>query len=404
MWKIFFAIVAAFLVSLALWAGFSFWENLRGVGPAFLPAPEDIGQVIDETPLGEQNTTDFPLALPDEFSISIFARDLGPARAMVWDPSGVLLVSITKEGKVIALPDKDGDGKADRVGTVVDKLNRPHGVAFRDGKLYIAESDQVGVYEYDAANLQAEKLNKIIELPNGGQHFTRTILFNEEGRLLTSVGSTCNVCVESDWKRAVVLSSKEDGSGLKAFVTGLRNAVFMTLHPVTGEVWATEMGRDLLGDDIPPDEINILREDAFYGWPVCYGKNIHDTRYDKNTYIRNPCQEPFEMPSYIDLQAHSAPLGLAFIPEEGWPEEYWYNLLVAYHGSWNRTVPTGYKIVRFKLDEQGSYIAREDFISGWLTSQGALGRPVDILVQPGGVIYISDDKAGVIYRVVYKGV
>jgi len=220
------------------------------------------------------------------------------------------------------------------------------------------------------------------------------------------VGSTCNVCNEKDWRRAKILVSNTDGSDLKVFASGLRNSVFMALHPVTQQVWATEMGRDLLGDDIPPDEINIVEEGKFYGWPTCYGKNIHDTNFDKNTYIRNPCDEKFgEIPSYIDLQAHSSPLGLAFIPANSmWPEEYWNDLLVAYHGSWNRTEPTGYKIMRFLLDEKGNYVGREDFISGWLTKDNrALGRPVDILIQPNGTMYISDDKAGVIYRVVYTG-
>ena len=205
-----------------------------------------------------------------------------------------------------------------------------------------------------------------------------------------------------------------DGSDFKEYARGLRNAVFFTWSYVDGRMWATEMGRDYLGDYLPPDEINIISLSTpkvsgrnsipNFGWPTCYGKNIHDTDFDKNTYIRNPCMEPFEAPSYIDLPAHSAPLGLAFVPEEGWPQEYWYNLFVSYHGSWNRTVPDGYKVVRMKLDAKGNYLGVEDFITGWLTPDNqALGRPVDILVQPGGMMYISDDKAGVIYRVTYFG-
>jgi hypothetical protein len=174
----------------------------------------------------------------------------------------------------------------------------------------------------------------------------------------------------------------------------------MNLHPVTGEVWATEMGRDWLGDDLPPDEINIIGEGRDYGWPICYGKNIHDAEFDKKVYARDPCAD--KTPSFIDIPAHSAPLGLAFFPEEGWPEEYWHDLLVAYHGSWNRSVPTGYKIVRYHLDSRGNYLGEEDFITGWLTPAGAVGRPVDILIQPGGKLYISDDRAGLIYKVAYN--
>ena len=406
--KIFFLILAVFVLGLIAWGGFLYWDEIRGLGSAVLPPPSEIGEVIEQTPPEQQNTTDFPLTLPEGFSISVFARDLGPARVMTWDPTGNLLVSITKEGKVLALPDKNGDGVADRVAVVTEGLNRPHGLLFFNDKLYIAESDQVAVYDYNTQTLRAHNKEKIIDLPGGGGHFTRTIMRTSDDRLLIAVGSTCNVCQESDWRRAAVLISNMDGSdppggeaGLKVFASGLRNSVFMTMHPVTGALWVTEMGRDFLGDDLPPDEINILQEGKNYGWPICYGKNIHDTQFDKNTYIRNPCQDPFEIPSYIDLQAHSAPLGLAFISQGGWPEEYWYNLLVAYHGSWNRTEPTGYKIVRFILDERGNYLGQEDFISGWLQGDRALGRPVDIFVQPGGVIYISDDKAGLIYKVTY---
>ena len=376
------------------------------------------------------------LKLPDGFSASIFAENLISPRVMTYDPAGNLIVSITSQGRVVALPDKDGDGVADETVTVADGLSSPHGLAMRCAdscELYVGETDKVSVYDYEAANLKATNKRKIVDLPGGG-HYTRSILFTRlpspaaqavggqvpapnDNKLLISVGSSCNVCNEEDSRRAKILVANADGSDLKEFARGLRNAVFMTIHPVTGKIWATEMGRDLLGDDIPPDEINIIEEGKNYGWPICYGKNIHDGEFDKNVYFRNPCMEPFETPSHIDIQAHSAPLGIAFVPEDppsppaadsdgrgGWPQEYWFNAFVAYHGSWNRSVPTGYKIVRYKLDTEGAYLSEEDFITGWLQSDGSvLGRPADILVQPGGVMFISDDKAGVIYRVVYKG-
>ncbi|HLG25197.1 MAG TPA: PQQ-dependent sugar dehydrogenase, partial [Candidatus Gracilibacteria bacterium] len=325
---------------------------------------------------------------------------------------GNLLVSSTSSGKIYALPDKDGDGKADETITVLEGLNSPHGLALKCPDpaetcgLYVAEADKVTLYEYSPGSYTAASARKIVDLDSGGRHHTVTLLYGPPGyddKLIIASGSSCDVCHEEDWRRAKILMANGDGSDLKEFAKGLRNAVFLAIHPVTGKIWVTEMGRDNLGDDLPPDEINIIEEGKNYGWPNCYGKNIHDTDFDKNTYIRNPCTEPFETESYIDIPAHSAPLGLAFIPEEGWPEEYWHNLLVAYHGSWNRSTPTGYKIVRFKLDPQGNFIGVEDFISGWLTKNGALGRPVDILTQPGGTIYISDDKAGVIYKVALKG-
>ncbi len=415
-----------------IWGGVFYWQNLRGVGPALKAPSEDIVKLIEQANTSVQNatetvqvlppgrnTTEMPLKVPDGFSISVFAKGLGKPRVMIHAPNGGLLVSIPSQGKVVRVHDADGDGIADEILTVASGLNRPHGMATRCDtgdvcKLYIAESDKVAMYNYDSERSLATNKKKIIDLPDGGNHFTRTIMFMpvhkslsvgrpypNQDKLLISVGSTCNVCNEKDWRRAKILVANADGSNLEVFASGLRNSVFMAIHPIIGKIWATEMGRDLLGDDTPPDEINIVEEGKNYGWPICYGKNIHDDSFDKNISIRNPCREPFETPSHIDIPAHSSPLGLVFAPGEGWPEQYRHNLFVAYHGSWNRTDPTGYKIVRYKLDAQGNYLGTEDFISGWLKGGEALGRPVDMLIQPDGTMYISDDKAGVIYRVAY---
>lgn len=345
-----------------------------------------------------ENSTGFPLRLPPGFSISLFARDLGGPRVMTWDPQGRLLVSIPGRGTVVALANTDTDSEADTSATVITNLNRPHGLAFYNDKLYVAETDAVAMYDYDVQTAKASNRKEIVQLSGGGNHFSRTIGFGpEDGKLYISAGSTCNACAEKDWRRALIMVANSDGSDLREYATGLRNSVFFTWSYVDGRMWATEMGRDLLGDDIPPEEINIIQDGAFYGWPYCFGKNVHDTSFDASADARSRCGNA--EPSHIDMQAHSAPLGLAFIPEEGWPEEYRYNLVVAFHGSWNRAEPTGYKIVRVKLDASGEYLGIEDFITGWLTKDDTLGRPVDILVQPGGVMYISDDKAGVIYRV-----
>jgi glucose/arabinose dehydrogenase len=357
------------------------------------------------------------LKLPENFAIQIFAKGVNGARVIKEDPAGNLIVSLTKEGKIVSLPDLNQDGRADKVIILLEGLQNPHGMEIKcwdvrrpqNCQLYVAETEKL--VQYDLVFDEKEKIykpvnpEKILDLPKGGRHFTRTLLFlpyPQDHKLLISVGSTCDVCFEKDERNGTILVYDFKTKESKIYAKGLRNSVFLTLHPVTGKVWATEMGRDWLGDDLPPDEINIIEEGKNYGWPICYGKNIHDDNFDKNVYIRNPCMEPFETPSYIDIPAHSSPLGLAFFPEEGWPEKYWHNLLVAYHGSWNRTVPTGYKIARYILDSQGNYLGEEDFITGWLQENEAIGRPVDILIKPGGIIYISDDKAGVIYRVVYK--
>lgn len=353
--------------------------------------------------------------VPEGFTMSVYAQDVPDARVMVYDPRGIMLVSQPSEGKISALLDENEDGVAEKIETVVEGLTVPHGLAFwcppnipvsnpPQCKLYVAEREMLSVFDYDALAFKATNKKKLLDLPGGsiGIHSTRTLLFKaspEENILLISIGSSCNVCEETDARGSIVAYNIDTGKS-EPYARGLRNSVFMTLHPVTGDVWATEMGRDGLGDELPSDEINIIEKDQNYGWPICYGKNIHDTVYDKNTYIRNPCMTPFETPSHIDIPAHSAPLGLAFIPEEGWEEESWYDALVAYHGSWNRSVPTGYKIVRMQLDAQGNYTRVEDFITGWLQPDGKkIGRPADIKVLPGGVIYISDDGAGVIYKV-----
>ncbi len=402
-------IIAIILAAVGLGAAAYYWQNLRGAGPAFRSPPRDIAMGLGAPrgagvpPLVEPSPND--LQLPPGFTISVFAAHLPGARVLALDPGGTLLLSLTSQGRVVALPDKNGDGVADTVVTVLQDLNHPHGLAFgpeEPPRLYVAETDQVAAYVYDPEHFTATDKQKIVDLPPGGRHFTRSLLFlppPRENRLLISVGSSCDVCEEKDWRYAKILAVNVNGGDLSTYASGLRNSVFMAAHPVTGHIWATEMGRDYLGDDLPPDEINLILEGSHYGWPYCYGKRIHDDQFDPSGAHRDFCRDT--IPSFIDIPAHSAPLGLAFFPAE-WPKEFRHNLLVAYHGSWNRTVPTGYKVVRYKLDAAGNFVDVEDFITGWLTPQGALGRPVDILIKDDGGIYISDDKAGVVYRVVYK--
>jgi glucose/arabinose dehydrogenase len=388
----------AAVIGIIGWGGHFYYKNLRGVAPAITKPDQAISDII--------NTAGMPLSLPPGFSIAIFAKDLDDPRVITHDPLGTILVSIPGEGKIVALPDKDGDGIADKAITVVDGLDHPHGMAFMCGKdychLYVGETSALSQFDYNGVTMTAMNRQVMHALSSDGNHTTRTLLFDpsDSTKLLVSIGSSCNVCNETDEQRASIYEYDTVTGAFAQYAKGLRNSVFMAVHPVTGEIWATENSRDMLGDDIPPDEVNIIKKWNNYGWPICYGKNIHDTDFDKKTYIRNPCMEPFETPSYIDVQAHSAPLGLAFFGEETWPEQYWYNMLVAYHGSWNRTEPTGYKIVRYKLDAKGNVLGTEDFITGWLDKNDAIGRPVDIMIEPGK-IYITDDKAGVIYLVKY---
>ena len=391
-------------VALLVWLAAFSWQHLRGAGPSLMSPAADIVRLIEKP---EAAVPDIPLRLQPGFSISIFAKGLDDPRVMILDPADTLLVSVPSEGKVVALPDRDRDGRADSVVTVTDGLDRPHGMTFRCAPgcvLYIAEEDQVNAYFYNLKTMKAVKQKKIADLPSDGGHSTRTLLFlpgSEDDQLLISVGSSCNVCNEDDWRRAKVLVVSAGGGELRTFASGLRNSVFMTIHPETKKVWATEMGRDMLGDDLPPDEINIIAKGRNYGWPFCYGKNVHDDAFD--SAMKKSCREPETYPSHVNIPAHSAPLGLSFFPQEGWPAGFRNNLLVAYHGSWNRSVPTGYKVVRYRFHESGNLLEVDDFVSGWLTKNGtALGRPVDILIRPDGKIFVSDDKAGVIYRITRK--
>jgi glucose/arabinose dehydrogenase len=382
------------LVVVSGWALYLYFKHFSGIYPALSQPSRDIAELIRQ---GES-----PLVYPEEFELSIFADGLTGPRVITFDPAGTMLVSLPSTGRVVALPDIDHNGRADRVIDVAVNLNRPHGLAFSREprpRLFIAEIDQVAAYAYDPDALTVGPPEHIVDLPGGGGHSTRTLLFlppPAEKSLLISVGSSCNACEEGDWRRAKILVLDLNDGKLKTFASGLRNAVFITVHPETDDIWVTEMGRDYLGDNLPPDEINIAAMGNDYGWPRCYGKNIADTEYLGAAKAEGACSGT--TPSKIDIQAHSAPLGLDFFPSQGWPSKYRNKMLVAYHGSWNRTVPTGYKVVLFSFDGQGNLLGREDFISGWLREKKiSIGRPVGIRIRDNGRIFISDDKAGVIY-------
>jgi len=381
---------------LLLAAGTLLWPNLQGLRPALSSPTEDITEVFSrrDTAQAQGEQVDFPLEVPEPLRIGLFASGLNGPRDIVISPEGAALVSLPKSGEVVVLPDADNDGSADENKVVLSGLNKPHGLAFYNGKLFVAEETRLVRYTWNEATLAATEEKQLLELPVGGRHTSRTIAFDQEGNLFLSLGSRCDTCFESDPWIATVIKTDVEGNSPKVYATGLRNAVFLEQRPNTNQIWVTEMGRDLLGDTLPPDEINLLQQGGNYGWPICYGNKVYDSRFGEESpeYCQNTIAPKFNLP------AHVAPLGLAFIDAPQFPSDWRGDLLVAEHGSWNSSTPVGYKIVRLTV-EGDTIIGQEDFLTGFVQGSEALGRPVDVEFDQKGTLYVSDDKAGAIYRI-----
>ena len=331
--------------------------------------------------------------VPPGFAVDVYAEGLRGARFMAQGPDGTPYLSITRAGRVVKLPDANGDGRADTVITVAERLNLPHGLAFRGDTLYVAENNRV--VRFLPGSTSPEVV--VPDLPARGGHFTRTIVFGPDAKLYVSAGSSCNICDESDPRRAAVLRYNVDGSGQEIFAHGLRNSVGIAFDPATGELWGTNNDRDNLGDDLPPDRINILHEGGNYGWPQCYlpGKNNPEYPTADCSVVDGPA---------IAFQAHSAPLGIAFSTGAQFPPAYRGGAFVAFHGSWNRSIPTGYKVV-YVRQEHGRPVSVSDFLTGFRADPTAQpwARPVDLLVLRDGNLLVSDDTGGYVFRVHYVG-
>jgi glucose/arabinose dehydrogenase len=339
-----------------------------------------------------------PVQLPPGFQVEIFARDLNGPRFIAFSPDGVLYVADRGNKRIVALPDEDSDGQADSVRVFADDIESPHSLVFHENALFVGvPSGVIRLQDRDGDGISDEREILIDDYPTNG-HSTRTVIFLPDGRMAVSVGSSCNVCEEADPRRAaVVIYEGPQATGERIFASGLRNAVGLAIHPETGELWATNNGRDMMGDDLPPETIEIVREGEDYGWPRCHSGRIEDP----DLGYPGSC-EGVNGP-LVEMQAHSAPLGLAFYMEDAFPSEYQDDLFIAFHGSWNRSVPTGYKIVRLPLDDGIPAGPVEDFATGWLDEETGQvsGRPVGLAVGPDGALYASDDAGGFIYRITY---
>jgi glucose/arabinose dehydrogenase len=336
------------------------------------------------------------LHLPPGFSVTVFAQGLSAPRFITFSPDGTLFVAERGTGSIVALPDPTYSGKAARRVVVVSGLNDPTSLVFYQGALYVGEASRVTRFTLDASFHVTSHKVIVPNLPTGGNHVTRTVLIGPDGRLYVSIGSSCNVCIESDPRRATVMVFNLDGSGGRIYARGLRNAVGMAINPWNNQIWVTNNGRDLMGDNTPPETIYALQDGGNYGWPRCQAGDIIDPDYGHPGDCRGVVQP------LVKMQAHSAPLGLVFYTANQFPAHY-HGLFVAFHGSWNRTVPTGYKVVFIPLDAHGAVAGPvEDFATGWLLNNNdATGRPVGLAVDPQGSLYVSDDKGGYIYRISY---
>ncbi|MEX0967401.1 MAG: sorbosone dehydrogenase family protein [Bacteroidia bacterium] len=346
--------------------------------------------------------TDLPLddiKLPEGFRITLFAQDVENARSMVRGDDGTVYVGSRSAGKVYALPDADGDFVADEVVVIASGLNSPNGVALKDGNLYVALIDRILQFPAITNTYRNEPKPETVfsDYPDKTHHGWKYIAFGPDGMLYVPVGAPCNICLSEDPIFASITRLDVNNPEPEIYAEGIRNTVGFAWHPETKELWFTDNGRDMMGDNIPPDKLNHAPEKGMhFGYPFCHGTDIPDPEFGDQ---RN-CNE--FTPPVQNLGPHVAALGMKFYTGKMFPEEYRNKILIAEHGSWNRSTPIGYRIMMVTLDGNRA-TEYEPFAEGWLNEGKDWGRPVDIIQMPDGAILISDDKADAIYRIVYEG-
>jgi glucose/arabinose dehydrogenase len=338
------------------------------------------------------------IKVPPGFRIDLFADGVENARSMVLSPGGVLYVGTRTKGSVYAIVDRNADGKAERVHTIATGLRMPNGVAFKDGALYVAEVNKVTKYDGIDAHLEQPPAPVVVNdtFPTERHHGWKFIAFGPDGKLYVPVGAPCNICESSDPRFASITRMNGDGTDVEVFASGVRNTVGFDWHPATKELWFTDNGRDLLGDETPPDELNVAAQPKLhFGYPYCHGEKLADPEFGG----KRPCNG-FTPPARA-LGPHVAAIGMRFYTGRMFPQQYRQQIFIAEHGSWNRSRKLGYRVMLVTLEgsKATSYVP---FAEGWLQGENDWGRPADVLVMPDGALLVSDDKANAIYRISYR--
>ena len=338
------------------------------------------------------------IKLPPGFKINLYASDVPNARSMALSPSGILYVGTKDKGNVYALKDENGDGIAEKKWILATGLNMPNGVAYKDGNLYVAEVSRIWKYTDIEHHLeQPQKELFVDDYPDKEHHGWKYIAFGPDGNLYVPVGAPCNICEPDEEVFATITRINMSTKKHEIVQRGIRNTVGFTWHPETKEMWFTDNGGDWLGEDMPSCELNYAPHDGMnFGFPYCHQGDYPDPKLGS----KHPCSE-FTPPAE-KLGAHVAPLGLDFYTGKMFPKEYINQLFIAEHGSWNKTVPSGYRVVAATI-EDNMVTSVTVFAEGWLEGGVAWGRPVDIEGLPDGSMLVSDDAAGVIYRISYTG-
>jgi len=334
------------------------------------------------------------IRLPPGFQIEIAVTGVEGARSLALGDRGTLFIGTRRMGRVYAVTDRDGDGRFDQPRFLLEGLRMPNGIAFHQGALYVAENHRI--VRYDRIEQQLEQPPEpvlLARLPTETHHGWRYLAFGPDRRLYVAIGAPCNICNEPGF--GTIIRMQADGSGREVMAAGVRNSVGFDWQPGSDVLWFSDNGRDWLGDDLPPDELNRAPKPGLhYGYPYCHAGDIADPEYGDE----RPCRE-FTPPA-LKLGAHVAALGVRFYSGEQFPAEYQGQLFIAEHGSWNRTEPVGYRI-GLAYVEGDRVVSYAPFAEGWLGPDGVSGRPVDLLEMPDGSLLVSDDHAGVVYRISY---